>query len=127
METEQKLPPVTHEQARESASRLVASHFRNFGQERARISIPANPRRDDDLLITRYIEEQAAKDRPAPVSTDGPLRPFSITIWRDGTWKVWPPLGGQYAQDESDYLVTIQSTSIQEELERAALTPGKES
>jgi len=48
--------PVTHEEAKESARRLINSHFKN--PERARCSIHANPA-DDDLIITDYIQEQS--------------------------------------------------------------------
>lgn len=46
---------VTHEEAAESAQRLVNSHFHN--PDSARCSIPANPD-DDDLIVTDYILEQ---------------------------------------------------------------------
>lgn len=54
------MPPVTHEQAHESARRLINSHF-NHRKPFARVSIPANPKEDDDLIICRYIEEQEAE------------------------------------------------------------------
>jgi hypothetical protein len=30
-----------------------------------------------------------------------------ITVWKDGTWKVWCAMDGFYAQTDPDYLVTI--------------------
>lgn len=49
---------VSHEQAAESARRLINSYFGNDGGAHA--SIPADPSRDDDLLITAYIVQQRA-------------------------------------------------------------------
>jgi hypothetical protein len=51
--------PVTHEEARTAARRLINSHFHN--PDTARIQIPASPF-DDDLTICDYIDEQAAKE-----------------------------------------------------------------
>jgi hypothetical protein len=45
---------VTPDRARESLTRLVNSHFRNR-DEHARFSVPANPQRDDDLLLESFI------------------------------------------------------------------------
>lgn len=49
---------ISHDEAREIADRLIASHFRKTDKEQARISIPANKERDDDLLIGAYIMQQ---------------------------------------------------------------------
>lgn len=57
---------VTHEEARESARRLINSHFRQ--EPSARIGIPARPGYDDDLIITRYIEQQQALATQPPPS-----------------------------------------------------------
>lgn len=46
--------PVTHDEARAILTRFANSHFKNPG-ERARISIPADPKRDDDLRMAAYI------------------------------------------------------------------------
>jgi hypothetical protein len=48
--------PISHDEAREIAQRLINSHFRN--EPHARASIPAKPDYDDDLLISAYIEQQ---------------------------------------------------------------------
>lgn len=48
--------PIDHAEALEIAGRLVNSHF-NL-EPRARTSIPADPNRDDDLLIFAYIQQQ---------------------------------------------------------------------
>lgn len=53
---------ITHDEAREIAGRLIASHFRRTDTETARIGIPARPDYDDDLLINAYIKQQARKD-----------------------------------------------------------------
>jgi len=50
---------VTHEQARLSAQKLINSHF--HVEPSARACIPVDPM-DDDVVITRYIDQQAAKD-----------------------------------------------------------------
>lgn len=49
---------VTHDEAREILRRFNASHWqhrRPIGSEVARYSIPANPRRDDDIRLGAYI------------------------------------------------------------------------
>lgn len=48
---------VTPEEAHDILVRFCNSHFRNARPEteRARISIPANPRRDDDLRLGAFI------------------------------------------------------------------------
>lgn len=30
-----------------------------------------------------------------------------VTVWKDGTWKVWGAMDAFYAQSDPDYLVTI--------------------
>lgn len=50
---------VSHEEATQSAQRLVNSHFHN--KDSARVSIPAHPD-DDDLVVTDYIAEQGAEN-----------------------------------------------------------------
>ncbi len=30
-----------------------------------------------------------------------------VTIWKDGTWKVWGAMDAFYAQSDDDYLLTI--------------------
>lgn len=47
---------ITHERARESAQRLINSHFNN--PDKARVSIPARSDYDDDLIIMEYINQQ---------------------------------------------------------------------
>jgi hypothetical protein len=47
---------ISHDEARESAQRLINSHF---GSEPvARATIPANPDGDDDLILLAYIKQQ---------------------------------------------------------------------
>lgn len=57
---------ITHEEAAEIAQRFIDRHFGNKdGNERdiyPRISIPARPRRDDDIRLLAYIEQQEARD-----------------------------------------------------------------
>lgn len=56
--------PISHEEAREVAGRLINSHFRQ--EPRARVGIPARPDYDDDLLILAYIKQQSARSEPRP-------------------------------------------------------------
>jgi hypothetical protein len=51
--------PVTAEEALEIAHRFVNGHFRNAGKEGPRISIPADPMRDDDIRLVAFIEQSA--------------------------------------------------------------------
>ncbi|MCJ2074475.1 hypothetical protein MKK68_02210 [Methylobacterium sp. E-016] len=51
---------MTHDEAREACRRLINSHFRN--EDGARCSIPANPDRDDDLVLSAYIKQRAVAD-----------------------------------------------------------------
>lgn len=54
---------VSHDEANEIAKRYNASHFDRPGMgEKARYSIPADPRRDDDIRMRVYIAQNAAKD-----------------------------------------------------------------
>lgn len=73
---------ITHEEAHEIARRLIASHFHRTDCETARASIPANPDRDDDLLINSYIKQQARKEAVTPAPrTDG-----GMTAGEDRAW-----------------------------------------
>jgi DNA repair exonuclease SbcCD ATPase subunit len=56
MTTKPETAPVTDEEARQILIRFNASHFNNLG-EHARYSIPADPRRDDDLRLAAYIDQ----------------------------------------------------------------------
>lgn len=60
--------PVTHDEAEAAASRFIAYRFKN-DSEVPRVSIPANPERDDDLMLLSYIRQQrrAAAPTPSPV------------------------------------------------------------
>lgn len=52
--------PITHEEADEMLSRFNSSHWmhsRPTGREHARYTIPADPRRDDDIRLGAYIEQ----------------------------------------------------------------------
>lgn len=52
---------ITHEEARAIAKRFIDGHFNNEG-EHPRMSIPADPNRDDDIRLCAYIAQQAAGD-----------------------------------------------------------------
>jgi hypothetical protein len=49
---------VSHEEVRQILSRFNASHFRLTDREHARYSIPADPKRDDDIRLGAYINQQ---------------------------------------------------------------------
>lgn len=54
---------ISHDEASEMLTRFIASHFNGrmgSSGEHARITIPADPRRDDDLRLSAYIEQQRA-------------------------------------------------------------------
>jgi hypothetical protein len=51
---------ISHDEALEAAHRLINSHFGNPNS--ARCSIPANPDRDDDLVLCAYIRQRKAAD-----------------------------------------------------------------
>lgn len=58
--------PVSHDEADEMVTRFVASHFNGrMGStgEHARITIPADPKRDDDLRMSAYVEQQREAER----------------------------------------------------------------
>lgn len=57
------LMPVTHEQARESLDKFIR-HFFHMGGAKPTAHIPAQPATDDDLVLSRYIEQQAAANPP---------------------------------------------------------------
>lgn len=48
---------ISADEAKAILCRYNASHFRNPGQDRARYSIPADPRRDDDIRLSRFIAQ----------------------------------------------------------------------
>ncbi len=56
--------PITPAEAREIADRFNASHWHGIGRpaegERARYSIPANPKRDDDIRLHAFITQTEA-------------------------------------------------------------------
>jgi hypothetical protein len=56
---------VTHEQARGSAKNFIDAHFGNKDGKGVLTGIPARPDHDD-LLLTDYIRQQAARDAAAP-------------------------------------------------------------
>jgi len=52
-------PPVTEEEARNSLSRFIASHFHKSDRHYARFTIPVDEQRDDDRILSRFITEAA--------------------------------------------------------------------
>lgn len=65
-------PPVTHQQAHNCASDLIAHFFKNKPRKGGGvlISIPARPNQDTDLLLMRYIRESERLERA-----------FRIRVW----------------------------------------------
>ena len=59
--------PISHSEALQIARRYNASHWRNTGDEMARYTIPADPKRDDDIRLRAYIKQQEAKDKAIAV------------------------------------------------------------
>lgn len=53
---------ISHDEAEAIADRYNASHWKLTNKERARYSIPADPKRDDDLRLVAYIKQNRAKD-----------------------------------------------------------------
>jgi hypothetical protein len=53
--------PMTTEEARDAVQRFIHSHFGHTERERARITIPANPQRDDDIRLMAHIERTGAE------------------------------------------------------------------
>ena len=49
---------ITYEEALQIAQRFVDGHFKNAGKEGPRISIPADTRRDDDIRLMAFIQQQ---------------------------------------------------------------------
>jgi len=44
---------------------------------------------------------------------------WAVTIWKDGTWKLWSTLDAKYAEREPNWLSTLSGTII--EADRAVL------
>lgn len=97
---------ILHVEAREIASRLIASHFRNTDQQQARISIPANPDRDDDLLLLAYIHQQEALSTPSSTLTPDEREELErLRAWADGPDGVkWHTARTLKLQEELDAL-----------------------
>jgi hypothetical protein len=54
---------VTTAEAHEILQRFINSHFHPINKgDAARFSIPVNPKRDDDVRMTRFIQQQEEKD-----------------------------------------------------------------
>ena len=85
---------ISHQEADEAAIRLINSHFKNDA-ERARVSIPANPERDDDLIIRSYIRQQMRRAKPPASGVDAVVEAMeNDPFWQDA------PLAGTTQQDQ---------------------------
>lgn len=60
---------VTHDSAMQSARKFIDYFFGNEGPK-PRASIPADLSHDDDLILTRYIAQQCAKEAQQPSDTE---------------------------------------------------------
>lgn len=60
--------PITHDEAKAAAQRLINSFFGNR-EEGARARIPADPDKDDDLVICGYIEQQRAANAGSGITS----------------------------------------------------------
>ena len=49
------------------------------------------------------------------------MQELVVTIWSDGTWKVWGAVDAHYAKDDEGYLVTIALKEIIAEQEALSL------
>jgi hypothetical protein len=56
---------IGHAEAREIAHRFINSHFHPRRGDGARITIPADTERDDDILILSYIGQQQRREAAA--------------------------------------------------------------
>jgi len=54
-EDDDRVGPVTAEEAADAALRFINGHFNNPGKDRPRISIPCRPDRDDDVRLMAFI------------------------------------------------------------------------
>lgn len=64
-----EVPAVGHDEAEAILHRFCNSHFGSG--ERARVSVPADPLRDDDVRLLAYIAQQRrADDERPPASTE---------------------------------------------------------
>lgn len=52
---------VTVQEARAIAQRFINGHFNNAGKEHPRVSIPADPKRDDDIRLMAFITQAVAR------------------------------------------------------------------
>lgn len=72
---------VTHAEAHEAARRLINSRLQR--EDGARIAIPANPDRDDDLVLMAYIHQREAAE-----PTDTQVEAFGNAFYGDFTqWR----------------------------------------
>jgi len=62
-ETVSKEHVVSCDEARAILQRFNDSHWDVPGREKARYSIPANPDRDDDIRLARFIDQAEARER----------------------------------------------------------------
>lgn len=70
MTTPDREAAISHEEAREIMTRLVAGAFRRDGEhlehdKRPRFSIPARASHDDDIRLAAYIEQQSRTPQAA--------------------------------------------------------------
>ena len=52
---------ISNDEARRAAQRFINKHFDRIDREYPAVSIPANPERDDDLVLLSYFNQQERK------------------------------------------------------------------
>lgn len=70
-EDQQRAGHVGVEEAKEILSRFNASHFGHRDKDHARYTIPADPRRDDDIRLSRFIAQYALLEELAENIAEG--------------------------------------------------------
>jgi hypothetical protein len=122
-----KTGPITDEEAQKILSRFNASHWNNE-TEHARYSIPADPRRDDDIRLGAYIEQ--TRELRAQLATALQQCANVVTHARDALESLqetrWNPSGdiAQWRDSTPDGINFHHVTDAMTELRAALATPS---
>jgi len=105
--------PVSPEEAAKIVERFIDGHFSNQGKEGPRITIPADPQRDDDIRLTAFVEQAKAAFEQRESLMDNyhksllTARPIDEWGERDGNvlWWKWPVVEPPYVgiPDDDDF------------------------
>ena len=105
----ERLPDVTVEEARAALNRFVGSHFGE--KEHARFSIPARRDRDDDMILSRFIDQYAALcGSPQPQA--GNVR-TPADVWHGLVGADAEPTKAVLFKDDAERAATIASASFE--------------